>query len=119
MSATIGSAASSAPSCDAVSVSIASTRAAWRPPSNGVASQRCTIRQAVSGSVLSPESASMLASLCWRAIAAVSTSCTSAARTRGKRFAVYITPRPLPQITMPRAASPTETARAAGAANSG
>ena len=51
---------------------------------------RCaTIFQAVSGSVRSPDSANTLASLCWRASAALSTSCTSAARTRGKRFAVY------------------------------
>ena len=75
--------------------------------------------QAASASVRrSPESAIMFASLWSRLIFAASTSPTQAARTPGKRFAVYITPSPEPQITMPRAALPSATARAAGAAYS-
>ena len=52
-------------------------------------------------------------------ISAASTSCAQAARTPGKRFAVYITPRPEPQIRIARSFFPSETARAAGAASSG
>jgi hypothetical protein len=61
----------------------------------------------------------MFASLCSRASFAPSTSATQAARTPGKRFAVYETPSPLPQITIPRGTSPRDTARAAAAAKSG
>src|SRR6266853_1921127 len=96
--------------------SIFSTRRSWRPPSNEVSSHLCRMLIPCSSVTNCAGSTSKFELPCDRDSSATCSFHASAARTRGKRFAVYDMPNPVPQVSTPRCTSPLLTALATGLA---
>src|SRR6185295_10377293 len=95
-------------------LSIFSTRRSWRPPSNEVSSHLCRMLIPCSSLTNCAGSTRTFESPCSRDSSATCSFHASAARTWGKRLAVYDIPNPVPQVRIPRDTFPVLTASATG-----
>src|SRR5258706_13420739 len=97
-------------------LSIFSTRRSWRPPSNEVSSHLCRMLIPCSSLTNCAGSTRTFEFPCSRDSSATCSFHASAARTPGKRLAVYDMPNPVPQVSTTRSTSPLLTALATGLA---